>query len=266
MLLCPWNFPGKNCAVGCHFLLQGLFPTQGSNLCLFLLLPLRCFSRVRLCATPQTAAHQVLPSLGFSRQEHWSGLPFPSPMHEKWTGKSESEVAQSCSTLCDPIDIGIPGSSVHGIFQARVLDWVAIAYISYIASFFFFFFFFYHYFHLGSCQPTRNHRNKTSLNWDLRRTLQIQGLPLSLTLNQGDLVRALGWEDPLEKEMAIHSSTLAWKNPWTEERDRLQSMGSQRVGHDFTFTFTLQIQKSGSFRHHRDPYEGQLHTIIKLGN
>ena len=38
--------------------------------------------RVRLCATPQMAAHQALPSLGFFRQEHWSGLPFPSPMHE----------------------------------------------------------------------------------------------------------------------------------------------------------------------------------------
>ena len=45
-------------------------------------------------------------------------------------------------------------------------------------------------------------------------------------------VRFRGWEDPLEKEMAIHSSTLAWKIPWTEEPDRLQSMGSQRVGHD----------------------------------
>ena len=45
-------------------------------------------------------------------------------------------------------------------------------------------------------------------------------------------VQFLGWEDPLEKEMAIHSSTLAWKIPWTEEPDRLQSMGSQRVGHD----------------------------------
>ena len=44
------------------------------------------FSRVRLCATPWTAAHQAPPSLGFSRQEHWSGLPFPSPVHEseKW--------------------------------------------------------------------------------------------------------------------------------------------------------------------------------------
>ena len=46
-------------------------------------------------------------------------------------------------------------------------------------------------------------------------------------------VRALGWEDPLEKEMTIHSSTIAWKIPWTEEPGRLQSMGSQRVGHDW---------------------------------
>ena len=45
-------------------------------------------------------------------------------------------------------------------------------------------------------------------------------------------VRSLVWEDPLEKEMAIHSSTIAWKIPWTEEAGRLQSMGLQRVGHD----------------------------------
>ena len=45
-------------------------------------------------------------------------------------------------------------------------------------------------------------------------------------------VRSLGWEDPLEKEMATHSSILAWKIPWTEELGRLQSTGSQRVGHD----------------------------------
>ena len=45
-------------------------------------------------------------------------------------------------------------------------------------------------------------------------------------------VRSLGREDPLEKEMAIHSSTLAWKIPWTEEPRRLQSMELQRVGHD----------------------------------
>ena len=47
---------------------------------LLLLLLLSRFSRVRLCATPQTAAHQATPSLGFSRQEHWSGLPLPSPI------------------------------------------------------------------------------------------------------------------------------------------------------------------------------------------
>ena len=45
-------------------------------------------------------------------------------------------------------------------------------------------------------------------------------------------VQSLGWEDPLEKEIAPHSSTLAWKIPWTEEPGRLQSMGSQRVRHD----------------------------------
>ena len=45
-------------------------------------------------------------------------------------------------------------------------------------------------------------------------------------------VRSLGQEDPLEKEMATHSSTLTWKIPWTEEPGRLQSMGSLRVGHD----------------------------------
>ena len=56
------------------------------SLLLLLLLLLSRFNRVRLCATPQTASYQAPLSLGFSRQEHWSGLPFPSPMHEseKW--------------------------------------------------------------------------------------------------------------------------------------------------------------------------------------
>ena len=61
-----------------------------SGLLLLLLLLLSHFSRVRLCATPETEAHQAPPSLGFSRQEHWSGLPPPSPMHEseKWKGSA----------------------------------------------------------------------------------------------------------------------------------------------------------------------------------
>ena len=90
---------------------------------MLLLLLLSRFSCIRLCAAPQTAALQVPPSLGFSRPEHWSGLPFPSPMQE-----SESEVTQSCPTLSDPMDCSLPGSSTHGILQARVLECGAIAF------------------------------------------------------------------------------------------------------------------------------------------
>ena len=53
-------------------------------------------------------------------------------------------------------------------------------------------------------------------------------------------VQSLGREGPLEKEIATHSSTLAWKIPWTEEPGQLQSMGLQRVGHDFTFTLLCE--------------------------
>ena len=75
---------------------------------LLLLLLLSHFSRVWLCATPETAAHQAPPSLGFSRQEHWSGLPFPSPMHEseKWKW--------SLSVVSDP-------SWPHGLQPTRLL-------------------------------------------------------------------------------------------------------------------------------------------------
>ena len=61
----------------CFLLSLLLFGTQAAAAKL-----LSHFSHVRLCATPQTVAHQAPPSLGFSRQEHWSGLPFPSPVHE----------------------------------------------------------------------------------------------------------------------------------------------------------------------------------------
>ena len=53
-----------------------------------------------------------------------------------------------------------------------------------------------------------------------------------LSTMQETQVQSLVWGDPLEKEMAIHSSTIAWKIPWTEEPGREESMGSQRVGHD----------------------------------
>ena len=93
-LLCSWNFQGKNTGVGCHVLLQGIFPTQGSNMGLLhhrqILYRLSCqrspqfssaqsLSNVRLFATPWTVAHQAPLSMGFPRQEYWSGLPFPFP-------------------------------------------------------------------------------------------------------------------------------------------------------------------------------------------
>ena len=76
------------------------------------------------CVWPHRRQPTRLPSLGFSRQEHWSGLPLPSPVYE-------SEVAQSCPTLRDPMGCSLPGSSVHRTFQQRVLEWGAIAFSSY---------------------------------------------------------------------------------------------------------------------------------------
>ena len=65
----------------------------------------KLLSRVRLFTTPWTAAYQAPPSMGFSRQEYWSGVPLPS---------------QSCPTLCNPMDY-----TVNGILQARILEWAA---------------------------------------------------------------------------------------------------------------------------------------------
>ena len=82
-------------------------------------------------------------------------------------------------------------------------------------------------------------------------------------------VRFLDWEDTLEKETAPHSSTLAWKIPWTEEPDRLQSMGSQRVGHDWGlhFHFHSQLTMLWQFQLHRtatQPYKYRLPVSLKL--
>ena len=82
---------------------------------------------LRLCPTlcDSIDAHQAPLSLGSSRQEYRSGLPFPSPMHE---AAAAAKSLQSCPTLCDPIDGSPPGSSVPGILQARILEWVAISF------------------------------------------------------------------------------------------------------------------------------------------
>ena len=99
-LLCPWDFPGKNTGMGCHFLPQGIFPTQGLKPCLFPLLHSQLGSLPLVATWEALYKHSVQFSL----------------------------VAQLCLTLCDPMDCSPPGSSVHGISQARTLEWVVISF------------------------------------------------------------------------------------------------------------------------------------------
>ena len=120
-----WDSPGKNTGVGCHFLLQCM--------------KVKSENEVSLLATPWTAAYQAPPSMGFSRQEYWSGVPLPSPRH-----------------------------------------------------------FFRGHLNLGSKFPSY-----------------------------------------MEKAMAPHSSSLAWKIPWMEEPGGLQSMGSLRVGYNWATSLSL---------------------------
>ena len=175
----PWDSPGKNSGVGCHFLLQ-------------------CMKV-----------------------------------------KSESEVAQSCLTPSDPMDCGPPDSSVHGIFQARVLEWGAIV-----------------------CKAENNkclkHRDK--LYWEFRgpyhslnmlikeKLMAVRAFGMGFERYQDCMllwrkcfqggsvvkimpamqetrVRSLGQEDALEKEMATCFSILTWKIPRTEEPGGLQFTG-----------------------------------------
>ena len=77
-------------------------------------------------------------------------------------------------------------------------------------------------------------------------------------------VRSLGWEDLLEKEMATHSSILAWRIPWTEEPGGLQSTGSQRVGHDWvtSVTHSVYICQLQSPNSSHSPYPRHAHTSV----
>ena len=100
------------------------------------------------------------------------------------------------------MDCSLPGSSVHGILQARILEWAAISF--------------------SRDRPGPGIEPGSLVAQRLKR----------LPATQETWVRCLGREDPLEKEMATHSSSLAWRTPWTEEPGGLQSTGSQRAGHD----------------------------------
>ena len=115
-LLHPWDSPGKNTGVSCHFLLQGMKVKSESEV------------------------SQLCPALHDPHGLQPTRLLRPWDFPGKSTGvgchfllqfmkvKSESEVTQSCPTLSDPMDYSLPGSSAHGIFQVRVLEWGAIAF------------------------------------------------------------------------------------------------------------------------------------------
>ena len=223
----PWDSPGKNTGVGCHFLLQ-------------------CMKV-----------------------------------------KSESEVAQSCPTLSDPMDCNLPGSSIHGIFQARVLEWGAIAFSEFSCSVL-----------SNSLRPhglqharlpcpsptAGAYSNSCPLSWWCHPTISssvvlfsshLQSFPTLNDLSQMSKWQLRDWSleakpflpppslmcDSLQVWLrALLSPALCarppvefleprqWhptpvllpgKIPWTEEPGRLQSMGSRRVGHDWATSLSL---------------------------
>ena len=151
-------------------------------------------------------------------------------------------VAQLCLTLCDLMDCSPLGSSVHGIFQARILEWVAIP------------------FSRGSSQllnlPYEIEPQSPSLQADSlpseppgKPILTTKSHPQQWRKKQRPLIfwiilgekrafREWLWGF-LEKANVTHSSTLAWKIPWTEEPGGLQSVGSLRVGHDWASSLSL---------------------------
>ena len=214
-LPCPRDSPGKNTGVGCHFLLQ-------------------CIKV-----------------------------------------KGEGEVAQSCLTLSDPMDCSPPGSSVHGIFQARVLEWGATAFsvqgLRYLSVCCCFSRSFSHVWLFANPWIVAR---QAPLSMEFPRQEYWRGLPF---FSPGDLPNpqikpmspalaphssTLAWRIPwteslvgcipwgleesdmterlhfslhaLKKEMATHSSVLSWRIPGTGEPGGLPSMGSHRVGHDWS--------------------------------
>ena len=161
--------------------------------------------------------------------------------------ESKVKVPKLCPTLCNPV-----GYTVHGMLQARILEWIMDSYSPFQGIF-----------PTQGWNPVLPHcrrilyqlshkGSKTTLEWVaypfssesswsgielVSPALQVDSLPTELSGKpmqeiQKMWVQSLGREDPLEESVATHSSILAWKIPWTEEPGRLQSMESQRVRHD----------------------------------
>ena len=126
-----------------------------------------------------------------------------------------NKCSQLCLTLCDPVDCSLPGSPVHRIFQARILEWGA----------------------MPSSRGSSRCRDQTCVSCIAGRFFSTGASLVAqkvkhLPAVQETQVWSLGWEDPLEEGMAVYFSILAWKILWTGEPGRLWSIGSQGVGHD----------------------------------
>ena len=151
---------------------------------------------------PYTVDFQAPLSMGFSRQEYWSGLPYPPPRDPPNPG------IKPASLLSPALAGGFFTTSAT--WEAWKMTWLT------------------------------SNLNGVFASLVAQRLKCLPGM-------QETWVRSLGQEDPLENELATHSSTLAWRIPWREEPDRLQSLGSQRVGHNWVTSLSLSSSERCSF-------------------
>ena len=187
-LLCPWNSLGENTEEGCHFLLQGIFLTQGLN-----------------------------PGLPYCRQILYQLSHQGSPRILEWVAYAFSSGASRPRNLTG---VSCSAGRFFTSWTTREVSWV-------------------HYALFSIRRPSQISSTCPSSKCACIPLVLAQ-LIKSLPAMQESWVWSLSQEYPLEKEMATHSIILAWKIPWTEEPGGLQSMGSQRAGHDWA-TNTLEL-------------------------
>ena len=141
-LFCPWDFTGKYTGVGCHFLLHGIFLKRGLNPQI-----LHCRWILHHCAAWEPTS-QFCCKLKTARKknnarmllmEYWTlmmkcSYQIERKIERKFVGNKvlnpvvRAQLLQLCPTLCDPMDHSLPGSSVHRVFQAKILEWVVISF------------------------------------------------------------------------------------------------------------------------------------------